>query len=68
LGLATLTFCLTTLAVLAVHFTGFTICHFDYLIPYAEIFIRTVRFSPSPLAPPRPPRPIHVAPPPHRAG
>ena len=40
LGLATLTF---SLLFLAVHFTGFTICHFDYLIPYAEIFIRRLR-------------------------
>ena len=53
--LTALAFCLTTLThlgltalafsllVLAVHFTGFTICHFDYLIPYAEIFIRRLR-------------------------
>ena len=40
LGLATLAF---SLLFLAVHSTGFTICHFDYLIPYAEIFIRRLR-------------------------
>ncbi len=38
--LTALTLCL---AVLTVHSTGFTVCHFSYLIPYIEIFIRSAR-------------------------
>lgn len=42
LGLTALAF---SLLALAVHSTGFTVCHFSYLIPYTEIFIRSARLN-----------------------